>query len=385
MAIPATSGMLRTKVEDMEIGDYIACKVTTAGTASTDSFYDLGETVSNEVPYGGLVYTTKTLTGTFYFVKVDRGVLVADRPVLNTISWDALNESKLIQGTNFGINIVPLMTSNVSSQGTLSADTSNGEDYPFKAFDRGTNASRSFWYSRSTVPVEGRHWIQYVPTTLQGITAFTLTSDPISGSLYGIKDFQLMGISQSGEKTVLYEGTHPNNGLKQYYFLPKRQAHYSYRLYANSYYDSNTVLIKEMELLSFYCNLRSLTGGVAFANLNGNMSVASQNNGAWPQNNEWDKYIVNSSLNNKISPNSPDVWHHNEPIVNWCQDTPILGMIHPSGGAPSPSSNIGRVHRGINNSPSGYAIDFAWATSSWSTPWNGLSQGFRPIMEYKEV
>lgn len=96
MAMPATTGQLRTRVQDMQIGDYIKCHYNSANSRTVAGhFYSLGEdTAATEIPLTGL----STGLGFFYFVKVDVGLLTADRIVRNTIAWDVLNSSKYIQG-----------------------------------------------------------------------------------------------------------------------------------------------------------------------------------------------------------------------------------------------------------------------------------------------
>lgn len=93
MPAPATSGQLRTKLEDMQIGDYIACKYT-ASSGKAGSFSDLGGIVDTEIP----VTSINVPNGYFYFIKVNKGLLIADRVVQHSISWNTLNAAGFIEG-----------------------------------------------------------------------------------------------------------------------------------------------------------------------------------------------------------------------------------------------------------------------------------------------
>ncbi|CAH8716409.1 hypothetical protein M5W83_02135 [Paenibacillus thiaminolyticus] len=119
--------------------------------------------------------------------------------------------------------------------------------------------------------------------------------------------------------------------------------------------------------------LRSLTGGVAYADANGNKSLTDQGNGGWPTNNEWDKYIVNfpsSKIQQDHTKN--DVFHWNEKITI-CQETPALGVITYDGFNTTDSKK--RVRRGYKTIQALYHI----AADSASE-----FNGFRPVFEYQE-
>lgn len=123
--------------------------------------------------------------------------------------------------------------------------------------------------------------------------------------------------------------------------------------------------------------IRSLTGGVAYADANGNKSLTggSQLYGCWPTNNEWDKYIVNFPQE-LIQPGKTldDVFHWNTGTITWCQDTPIPISSPPGGWA---NNSSGRTQRGGNGD-----IKRLFSTvSSYTGP---SLIGFRPVFEYVE-
>ena len=93
MPMPLTTGQLRTKVSDMQIGDYIVCKyVATANAVGT--FSELGTSVATEIALTG----SNVPNGAFYFVKTAKGLLIADRVVQHSFTWDVMNTGKIIQG-----------------------------------------------------------------------------------------------------------------------------------------------------------------------------------------------------------------------------------------------------------------------------------------------
>lgn len=97
MPTPATTGQLRTRIDDMQIGDYIVCNYQ-ASSGTFGTFSNFGGVVGTEIPVTG----STTPNGAFYFIMVAKsnkgGLLVADRVIQHSINWDTLNAAKVIQG-----------------------------------------------------------------------------------------------------------------------------------------------------------------------------------------------------------------------------------------------------------------------------------------------
>lgn len=131
MPKPMTTGVERTSIADMQIGDYIVCKyVATAGAVGT--FSEIGTSVATEIPVAG----SNVPSGTFYFVKVAKGMIVSDRVVQHTFTWNVMNIGKFIQGkpTTLGITIGDIRS---LTGGVAFADTSGNystTDLGFGAF-----------------------------------------------------------------------------------------------------------------------------------------------------------------------------------------------------------------------------------------------------------
>lgn len=224
MAAPVTSGQLVTTLTGMNVGDYIACQYVAGTSGSVGTFSNLGGTVGTEIPVAG----SATPNGWFYFVKVDRGLLIADRPIQSNIYWDTLNTAKFIQGESW------------------------------------------------------------------------------------------------------------NSGY-----------------------------------------IRSLSGGCAFADSDGNLSLNGSTYGAFPTNNEWDKYIVKSNLNGKITAGDDNVWHYST-TQSWCQETPITGAWKDSKANSVSSTNSQRILRGEPNRSTWMDVNFA------TTNTNNAEFCFRPAFQYIE-
>lgn len=126
MAVPATQGKQCKYLEEMEIGDYIRCTYTATAANVAGEFSDLGgfidtyeieqkkvdeegnpmvdadgnpamETVTKQ--YEEIPATPgSTANGYFYFLKVDKGLCVADRRVQSDVSLERLNDAGYIHG-----------------------------------------------------------------------------------------------------------------------------------------------------------------------------------------------------------------------------------------------------------------------------------------------
>lgn len=131
--------------------------------------------------------------------------------------------------------------------------------------------------------------------------------------------------------------------------------------------------------------IRSLTGGVAWADQNGNKSLNFLGDyDLFPNNNEWDKYIMNFPMNN-IQQNKTlnDVWHGDRQVgqpYTICQDTPINGLRNREGST-TIGVNTNRVARAWSTTGGAFAYVMASPVTTLVNP----VYGFRPVFEYKEV
>jgi hypothetical protein len=367
MGVPATSGILRTNILDMQIGDYIVCNYQ-AASGVVGTFSNFGGIAGTEIP----VASSATPNGTFYFIKADKGLLIADRVAQHSISWDALNAGKLIQGLPFAVNpsAIPVMTSNTTPTGIASASSIyDATATTYKAFD-GDISSK--W---STAQGQLTGWLAYdfgSVTTLNGYSIYprgdALNVNP--------KDWTFEG--WDGTNWVVLDkrvGVSFSANVEKYFLLPFTASYQKFRI--NITTNNGNPNFVQLQELRMYTNgigvLRSPTGGVGYADANGNLQLPfNASLSAFPKNNEWDTYILNSNLNGTVLKGNDNVWHWNL-IGSWCQDTPVNGLIRSDGAV---ATNAFRVARGY------YSNNYVLTNVSTT---NISSYGHRPVFEYKET
>lgn len=100
--------------------------------------------------------------------------------------------------------------------------------------------------------------------------------------------------------------------------------------------------------------------------------------GAWPHTNEYDKYIIKSNLNNKITPGDDSIWNYKN-IYSMTQNTPIYGAWYDRyGNTATSADNTRRIVRGNINRGAWVDVNY-WISNGVST-----MLGFRPVLEYIE-
>mgnify|MGYP002507812249 CR=1 FL=1 len=155
------------------------------------------------------------------------------------------------------------------------------------------------------------------------------------------------------------------NVRKSFKFINKL-AYKSYRINITLNNGRNQLAISVLRMFENKL-IRSISGGIAYADTNGNKSNHDQSKGAWPINNEYDKYIVNSDLQGTIAKGDNNIWHHTG-IWILCKETPVTGLIGATG-----SASGTRIQRTM--------------TSVISQNVSGLiytQLGFRPVLEFIE-
>jgi hypothetical protein len=155
------------------------------------------------------------------------------------------------------------------------------------------------------------------------------------------------------------------NNMKKYFYLNNQKSYKKYRINISKNVSASRLSIAELEMFETAGIIRSLTGGVAYADANGNKSTTDQSKGAWPTNNEWDRCIVNFPQDKIQAGKTLDDVFHWSGCGTWTQDTPITAI----------TTN---VRRGFADKANKLGRLFGDSTMSATTP------GFRPCFEYKE-
>jgi hypothetical protein len=359
MPIPATTGVLRTKVQDMEIGDYIKF-----GTSQTNGNYILGEDVTEtyvELPVSGRAWNDGNNGYFGYMVKVSKGMIIHDRVIRHSVSWDTLNTGKLIQGKPFDSgNIIPTMTSNTAPSGVASASSEDSSMQAWKAFDKSTG-STDCWYA-STLPA----WLEYDFIQPKVIRGYAVRSRNLSASNAKPTAWTFEGSNDSGitweeldKQTGISFG---NNELKTFYIRNSKE-YKKYRINVTASGTTN-LAIGELEMFDTVGTIRSLTGGVKRLDESNVLQTGNGIGVGFPENNEWARYVVNFPAE-LIAPGKvlDDVFHVSSGIATWTQDTPT----------------VGNTTRAYTTYSSGKPY---WSYTNSAT--SASYVGFRPVFAYKE-
>jgi hypothetical protein len=367
---PNTTGVLRTKIAGMKIGDYIVCNYA-ATSNLLGTFSNLGGVLGTEIPLQG----SATPSGSFYLIKVDKGMLIADRVLQHSITWDSLNNTKAIQGLPWDVkNLVPIMTSNTAPSGIASASSIYTVDYDaWKAF-RGvldTSASNYCW---NTAVNNTTGWLAYEFTSPTIITGYAIT--PQNGNIIRApRKWVFEG--WDGTSWVALDSRNISdwvlNTQKSFYFK-NNTAYIKYRInVSQNNGDASYLTIGVMKMYdSVGVLIRTLSGGVAYATTEGYYATTDASNGAFPVSNEWDQYITKFPTFKLPSGTLNDLFHWDVAgtgVYSWTQDTPALAL----------GSSDKRVIRPFGN---GLTVPKTWSTSLYSTVATNI--GFRPVFQYRE-
>lgn len=430
----------KTNIEDMEIGDCIPCKYFTGASGSPGYFSELGTCIANEIP----ISSTATPNGLFYFIKADKGLLIADRVVQHSIAWDKLNAVKYIEGLYKKTNIsesplfqallnIPISLSSTeyvsSVTGTLSTETSPyGQATYFNGSNRinlnakiipiGAKSIRfkikcppndiTSKYILSNINASGNQYgiIIYI-NNVNGIIVTITNNSNNTSYILSIGSSKIIADNQWHDVLFTWDGTTNTNAVKLYIdneLNNQRTANSieatqpTYNLTIGSIYNSQgsgqyaafkgylyglevynyPINVKEVDYIA-----RSLTGGNSYLDSNGVGKITNSGLGAWPPNNEWDKYIVHSDLEGKITPGDNNIWHWKDYLgITLCGDTPILNLNRYNNAFGAATDRINRSWYQVSSTDYHPDLIQPWF-NNYST-FNSTFSGFRPVLEYKD-
>jgi hypothetical protein len=353
----------------MSIGDCIPFRYKASTSGVVGNIAELGTCTATEIPVIG----SATPNGLAYFIKADKGLLIADRVVQHSIAWNTLNKAGYIEGKQkialkYINNIVPI---------SILGSYHTGELLPVLQ-DNNT-------YSGLTI---------IKPTTGDSFTILFQNAEIINSIIVGgaVSDSNatpryvtVKGVDDGDNVTTIYtyDNTIPINTLKIINFnnniaYKKYIIHMSNASNSSAYGFDTTELCLGYNIGIEYGLLRSLTGGNSYLGLDGKAGLTDKSLGVYPIINEWDKYIVNSDLNGKITPGDDNIWHSisiepSSGVVGHTlvKDTPILNLI-PNGSTVGCTSAYKNCRANLH-----------YLTSvSNSTTFKFL--GFRPVLQYIE-
>jgi hypothetical protein len=349
-----------SSLDNMTIGDCIPCRYTATSSGSVGYFSELGTCTITEIPTTG----TATPDGLFYFIKVDNGLLIADRIVQTNISWNALNTAKMIEGwtANNLQTDTDFIPSSISVWGNLNGTfTRIGKNScTIISNTEGTNSSYGI-----SVQIPGNAlYLKFMINSISSkMTAYFYgaTSNNNNYSIIGVDSTGIYCPLTSGSKLSIYNGSTINKQISIIINTTDSMAYCiidgnvisknvevrSGGAITNGYYMAYWTPSSTLQNISFVYGLlgmvskgieqllinasdfkiRSMSGGNAHQDSNGNFSLTNYELYGWPNNNEWSKYILQSDLNGKITPRDNNIWNCNNNVSGTiCIDTEVNGL-----------------------------------------------------------
>ncbi|UOK65274.1 discoidin domain-containing protein [Paenibacillus sp. OVF10] len=344
---------------DLTIGKRIRCYYSTNnGVVGNFAFFG-----QETAPF---ITTSAGAGGDLYFICVDKDragqlKLIADRNIQHSISWDTINASGVASGSGvplpkkgYYVSMIPAMTSNTTPQGVAAASTTYSASLEaWKAFDK--NTADAGWLMESNK--WNGAWISYTFPQPTVINKYGIKGPNSNASTDNAKSWRFEGSNDGTNWTVLDTKTNQpawSTGEYREYVFTNKDTYKTCRLVftannGGAYVRTMAVdmfqLIEEDSVPSVDLSiLRLPTGGINSSD----------------KDNEWDMYIVNSTLNGTIIAGDDNVWNYNGGS-SWTSTTNTAGSANRTGrGA---SGNVGAS--GYN--PTSYV---AAATAT----------GFRPLM-----
>jgi hypothetical protein len=350
-----------TDIKDLEVGKRIRCHYQTSTANTVGTFSNLGKATSDFIP----VTSSNVPNGDFYFICVDnenkKKKLIADRNIQHSISWDTLNSAGIASGSGLPLafNSIGVMTGyesktlKIADNGFTSG--SYGTYYGWKVFD-GANGNGDKWASdilniSNSSPAE---LLVEFKDRKEKIVSLTISPPPAvsSNSSAHPKRFKLQASNDSLIWEDIFEHVNGIKGIKTRFVFDNRESYSFYKFIVSEAEGTGAgVQIGELEFESLpyesiTATIRLLTGGI--------------NN--TDKDNEWDKYIVGSTLNGSIVAGDNNVWNWSG-VYSWSSTSSV-----------TPSNRIARGNTAVGNLG-------AYVTSSTG----GTSSTFRPVLVIEDI
>jgi hypothetical protein len=359
----------RTNLNDLMVGDYIECEYT-ASSGAAGTFANLGSATKAEISKTG----SATLDGKFNFICVERksgkgGLLIADRPIQHTIAWDTLNTAGLIEG-KVSVSAIPIQVSNTNQISCSSSIVGAWDAY--KAFNGVSINGSDGW--ASSVGTTG--WLAYDFVSTKVIGAYQMKSYASNDLITMPKNWTFEGWSGTDWVTLDTQINQNPVSTTKIYYISTPASYAKYRINVSANNGGTSLIVGELLMFEGHI-IRSISGGNSYATSAGLSSTTDQGFGAFPVINEWDKYIVNSTLGGKITAGNNAVWCTELGVATMARDTLILGTY--SNGANTSFASL----RCLRDKFPGYGVDKK-CVMFISTNSPVATLGFRPILEFSE-
>lgn len=307
--INAGTGTERFNPLDLQVGDFISASYAATAINTFGSFTKLGATSD-----ASLTTTPSTTpSGSFYFMCVDtdpkgRKVCIADRNIQSSLAWDVLNTAGITaySGIPLPMNtaIVPYTMNTAATSpdgGVASASSQYGPAYKaLFAFDgsvAGVGGGDGGWVSSNT----STHWLEYAFPISRKITSYSI--GPRSATVNASpKDWTFEAYNETTSSWVVLDTrTGVTNWVANqynYYTFTNTNVYKRYRINI-TLNNGNTTYhtigeLRMFENAGFNTSVRLLTGGSTVAG---------------DKENDWDQYIVNSTLGGTTNGGDNAIWN----------------------------------------------------------------------------
>lgn len=299
---------VKSSISSMQIGDYIVSNYQ-AASGQVGVFSNLGSSTSDFIFRSG----SATPNGAFYWIYVGndfngRKIFVADRNIQHSISWDTLNKSGIstYKGTTNDYTIMCKDLTDTLSVNSFSSSSQYSSSYSAqKAFNNVYNESNGGWQTPSGSSYTSNQWLKVDFSNPTYVDYVRFQNDSSSNYLNtAIKNFRIEASNDDINWTNQHTGV-GNIGLGSFTiarFTPTSTFRY-WRVYiVDNYGHPSYIMVTECEMkdtrnsiFNSYTNvsLKLLTGGVLNTDFD----------------NEWDDYIVSSTLNGTITAGDSAVWN----------------------------------------------------------------------------
>lgn len=376
-----------TDLKDLDVGKRIRCHYQ-ASSGAVGGFSGLGQETSDFIP----ITSSATPNGDFYFIVVEdwnkKKILIVDRNIQHSISWDTLNAAGIASGiilpkTVFGYDAHTSTTA--SDLGVTIADTddNSGASYKIARVSNGVDAGK--WYFEVTAVSSssrgyrsifgvinknsvisngnGANYQEFLDSVNE-VSAYSGSDGKIiskqnvvSVSTLTIGDTVGIALNLDDGKIAYYKnGTlmHESQidaSVEWYPFhaskwLSKDTFNFGYKKFKYNIPDGYKPY-EENSNKGKIIKARLLTGGISSSD----------------KDNEWDKYIVNSTLNGFISAGDNSVWNAGT-LWSW-----------------SSTTSTTPTHRAIR----GGGLIGAWDGGNPGSHYVGSNVGFRPALEIEFI
>lgn len=375
-----------TDIKDLDVGKRIRCHYQ-ASSGVVGAFSGLGQETSDFIPAA----SSATPNGDFYWIMVEdwnkKKILLPDRNIQHTISWDAINNAGIASGSGVTISNTVFgydahTQTSVSDLGVTIADTDDTSTATFKVARTTNGKKNGKWYFEATV-------IGYTATAgraYRGIIGIMDKNTIISGGNgAGESDFiaSVLNVSAIGPSSKIYPqltatgAGEITTGDTLGFALNLDDGKMSF--YKNGVLVGESSIDTSVEWYPFHASkwlskttfnfdgrkfkYNAPTGFKAYDSNSITMTVRLMTGGisSTDKDNEWDKYIVSSTLNGTITAGDDNVWNWNY-AWSWTSTTNTRGASY-------------RTVRGRSASVGSSSVPTSETVN--------VNTGFRPILEFE--